>query len=219
MKGLWNTCELKWKSLSYVWLFSIPWMVAYQAPLSMELTRQEFWSGLPFPPPGDFPHPGMEPRYPALQADSLLFDPPGLFYYRFVFSFPLYNTRSFSEFRQVLPADISSASLKSCLIAASIIFTPLIFLALWKGEYFKYLPWALQHLQDKLMTFSTLNLISRGNPCAHSSDSCFLIPYETYICPLLYTSASHQPFGWGHERDWDVVPLHEILGHRRWETP
>ena len=128
--------------------------------------------------------------------------PTRLFYYRFVFSFPLYNTRSFSEFRQVLPADISSASLKSCLIATSIIFTPLIFLALWKGEYFKYLPWALQHLQDKLMTFSTLNLILRGNPCAHFSDSGFLISYEMYICPLFYISALHQPFASGHERDW-----------------
>ena len=42
-----------------------------QAPLSMEFSRQEYWSGLPFPSPGDLPNPGIEPRTPALQADSL----------------------------------------------------------------------------------------------------------------------------------------------------
>ena len=45
--------------------------VVHQAPLSMELSWQEYWSGLPFPSPGDFPNPGLEPRSPALQADSL----------------------------------------------------------------------------------------------------------------------------------------------------
>ena len=46
------------------------WIVACQAPLSMEFSRQEYWSGLPFPP-GDLPDPGIEPRSPALQVDSL----------------------------------------------------------------------------------------------------------------------------------------------------
>ena len=61
--------------LSHVWLFMTPWMVAHQAPLSMEFSRQEYWNGLPFPTPGDLPNPGMElisPTSPALQADSLL---------------------------------------------------------------------------------------------------------------------------------------------------
>ena len=49
-----------------------PWTVAHQAPLSMELSRQEYWSGLPFPSPGDLPNPGIEPGSLALQADSLL---------------------------------------------------------------------------------------------------------------------------------------------------
>ena len=48
-----------------------------KAPLSMEFSRQEYWSGLPFPSPGDFPKPGIELRSPALQADSLLSEPPG----------------------------------------------------------------------------------------------------------------------------------------------
>ena len=61
----------KWKSLSCVWLFVTPWTVACQAPLSMEFSRQEYWSGLSFSSPGDLPNTGVEPRSPALQADSL----------------------------------------------------------------------------------------------------------------------------------------------------
>ena len=56
--------------------FTIPWIVAHQAPLTMEFSRQEYWSGLPFPPPGDLPNPGIKPRSPALQADSLPSEPP-----------------------------------------------------------------------------------------------------------------------------------------------
>ena len=58
-------------------LFAIPWTVAYQAPPSMEFSRQEYWSGLPFPSPGDLPDPGTESRSPALQADTLLSELPG----------------------------------------------------------------------------------------------------------------------------------------------
>ena len=53
-----------------------PWTVAHQAPLSTEFSRQEYWSGLPFPFPGDPPAPGIKPLSPALQADSLLSEPP-----------------------------------------------------------------------------------------------------------------------------------------------
>ena len=54
-----------------------PWTVAYQAPPSMGFSRQECWSGLPFPSPGDLPDPGMEHGTPALQADALPSEPPG----------------------------------------------------------------------------------------------------------------------------------------------
>ena len=54
----------------------IPWTVAHQAPLSMGFSRQEYWSRLPFPSPGDLPETGIEPGSPELQADSLLFEPP-----------------------------------------------------------------------------------------------------------------------------------------------
>ena len=54
-----------------------PWTVACQTLLSMGFSRQEYWSGLPCPPPGELPNPGTEPRSPTLQADSLLSEPPG----------------------------------------------------------------------------------------------------------------------------------------------
>ena len=53
------------------------WTVARQASLFMGFSRQEYWSGLPFPSSGDLSHPGFEPRSPALQADSLPSEPPG----------------------------------------------------------------------------------------------------------------------------------------------
>ena len=63
--------------LSCVRLFSTLWTVALQAPLSMGFSRQEYWSGLSFPPPGDLPDPGIKPRFPALEVDSLPTVPPG----------------------------------------------------------------------------------------------------------------------------------------------
>ena len=65
------------KSLSRVRLFATPWTVAYQAPPSMGFSRQEYWSGVPLPSPGDLPNPGIEPGSPALQADALPSEPPG----------------------------------------------------------------------------------------------------------------------------------------------
>ena len=62
---------MKVKSLSRVRLFVTPWTVAYQAPPSMEFSRQGYWSGLPFLSPEDLPDPGIEPGSPALQADAL----------------------------------------------------------------------------------------------------------------------------------------------------
>ena len=67
---------LKVKSLSRVLLFATLWTVAHQAPPSMGFSRQEYWSGLPFPSPGDLPDPGIEPRSPVLQADALTSEPP-----------------------------------------------------------------------------------------------------------------------------------------------
>ena len=64
--------KVKVKWLSRVRLFATLWTVAFQAPLSMGFSRQEYWSGLPLPSPGDLPDPGIEPRSPTLQVDSLL---------------------------------------------------------------------------------------------------------------------------------------------------
>ena len=65
------------RMLSHVQLFATPRTVACQAPLSMGFCRQECWSGLPFPSPGDLADPGIKPTSLALQADSLPHEPPG----------------------------------------------------------------------------------------------------------------------------------------------
>ena len=61
--------------LSHVRLFATPWTIVGQAPLYMGFSSQEYWSGLPFSSPGDLPDPGIEPRFPELQMDSLPSEP------------------------------------------------------------------------------------------------------------------------------------------------
>ena len=58
--------------------FYDPMAVACKAPLSMEFSRPEYWNGWPFPSPGNLPNPGIEPKSPTLQADSLPSEPPGM---------------------------------------------------------------------------------------------------------------------------------------------
>ena len=69
-------CVLCAQLLSHVRLCVPLWMVAHQTPLSMGFSRQEYWSGLPFPSPGDLPNQGIEPGSPVLQADALSSEPP-----------------------------------------------------------------------------------------------------------------------------------------------
>ena len=63
--------------LSRVWPFAAPWTEVHQAPLSMVFPREEYWSGLPFPPPGDLPKPGIKPTSPALAGRFFTTEPPG----------------------------------------------------------------------------------------------------------------------------------------------
>ena len=70
-----HTIKVKVKLLSHVWLFVTPWNVAYQAPLSMRFSRQVYWSGLPFPSPGDLSNSGIKLCSPTLQADALPSEP------------------------------------------------------------------------------------------------------------------------------------------------
>ena len=72
-----KTAATSWPSLCHIRFFARPWTVAHQAPLSMEFSRQEYWSGLPFPSLRDLPNPGTEPRSSAWQADCLPSEPPG----------------------------------------------------------------------------------------------------------------------------------------------
>ena len=80
LKGCTHTpmfMKVKVEPLCRVRLFATPWTIAQQAPPSMGFSRQEYWSGLPFPSPGDLSNPGIEPGSPALQADALPSEPPG----------------------------------------------------------------------------------------------------------------------------------------------
>ena len=76
--------KVKVKSFSRVPLFATPWTVACQAPPSMGFSRQEYWSGLPFPSPEDHPNLGIEPGSPALRADTLPSEPPGKPYHTYL---------------------------------------------------------------------------------------------------------------------------------------
>ena len=114
------------KSLSRVRLFATPWTVAYQAPPSMGFSRQEYWSGLPFPSPGDLPGPGIEPRSPAFQADTLTSEPPGkpwycqIFFYSRETLFCAYSSemRELLKSQEYVPRKIQPASCIRCLHAS-----------------------------------------------------------------------------------------------------
>ena len=69
--------KVKVKSISRVHLFVTPWTIAYQVPLPLGFSRQEYWIGLPFPSPADLPNPGIKLGFPALQTDALPSEPPG----------------------------------------------------------------------------------------------------------------------------------------------
>ena len=82
----WITLPCTWNIVSQLYcrvrLFVTPRTIAHQAPPSMGFSRQEYWSGLPFPSPWDLPDPGIEPRSPTLQADALTSEPPGKLIYK-----------------------------------------------------------------------------------------------------------------------------------------
>ena len=86
--------KVKVKSLSRIGLFVTPWTVAYQAPPSMGFSRQEYWSGLPFPSPGDLPDPGIEPGSPSFQADALTSELLGKPIFRCIW-YLIYNKHGF----------------------------------------------------------------------------------------------------------------------------
>ena len=87
-----------------------PWTAACQAPLSIGFSRQEQWSGLPFPSPEDLPYPGIKPGSPALQAESLLTELPGnpMYILRFVYTVCTYQTEAqLSDQKQILKPQCS----------------------------------------------------------------------------------------------------------------
>ena len=88
-------------TLSHVQLFATPWTIDNQAPLFMEFSRQECWSGLPFPSPEDLPHPGIKLRFSTLQADSLPSEPPG----------KLFESRALCKSFLILTSEVGKLSL------------------------------------------------------------------------------------------------------------
>ena len=71
------TSHVRTQSLSYIWLFATPLIISHHAPLSMEFSKQEYWSGLSFPIPGALPDPGIRPAFPALAGGFFTTAPPG----------------------------------------------------------------------------------------------------------------------------------------------
>ena len=97
----------------------ISWTVAYQVPLSMEFSRQEYWSGFPFPSLRGLPDPGIEPGTPALQADSLLSEPPGKL--EFILTSKFCSRSPFWLCYNALGAELQSEMLLTCF---SLSFSP-----------------------------------------------------------------------------------------------
>ena len=100
--------KVKVKSLSRVRLYVTPWTVAYQAPPSMGFSRQEYWSGLPFPSPGGLPDPGIEPKSSTLEADALTSEPPGK-------SIFFYNLAKYEHFSMFLYFNSSQVSFEKAV--------------------------------------------------------------------------------------------------------
>ena len=101
MEFIYHACMLS--HFSHVWLFAVLWTVVHHALLFMGFSRQEYWSGLPCPPPGDLPNPGIELTSPASQVHSLPTEPAGnpQFIYYTIHWFRLYKSVVFSTFTKL----------------------------------------------------------------------------------------------------------------------
>ena len=121
----------------------MPWTVAYQAPPSMEFSRQEYWSGLPFLSPGDLPDPGIEPRFPTLQADTLPSEPPGKTVFKFYVKRNLFKKRYkeySTRFRTVTSRTVISKLDRDIIHKVMLVNynTPIVFKKLIHNIYNRY---------------------------------------------------------------------------------
>ena len=114
------------KLLSRVQIFGTPWTVAYQASPSMGFSRQEYWSGLPSPFPGDLPDAGIKPGSPALQADALTSEPPGKPFYLDVHIFPLILVQALPYFPHMILTTSKHISIYSSFSIAIKFIEPLL---------------------------------------------------------------------------------------------
>ena len=140
-----------------------PWTVAQQAPLSMEFSRQEYWRGLPFPTPGDLPHPGIEPGSLASSAMT------GRFYIAVYLTFnklehihsvlqpsPLSSSRTLSSPQKENPYPLSSQSLLPPLFQP--LEAPNLFLPLWICLLGYFIPVDLYNVYLASFTYSALRI-------------------------------------------------------------
>ena len=112
--------------LSHVQLFVTPWSVAYQVPLSMEFSRQEYWGGLPFPSPGDLPDPGIKPMSPVAPAlaDSLPLSHLGASLYLVKYTSVTSTQVNYESLSLLLhPGLHSLPALKSCQVSVCSLLT------------------------------------------------------------------------------------------------
>ena len=146
--------KVKVKSLSCVRLFATPWTVAHQPPPSMEISRQEYWSGLPFPSPGDVPNPGIEPMSPTLQADTLAPEPPGKpssVHMRESFIFSTYESLvRYIYLQNTSPIPWLVFSLSSCLFPFLLILTQRSLLTAWE----RLLPTSMPQMEFDILVLT-----------------------------------------------------------------
>ena len=151
------------KSLSRVQLFVTPWIVTHQAPPSISFSRQEYWSGLPFPSLGDLPDPGIKPGSPALEADTLTSEPPGKPH---ILANPIYHLSGcvLVQAAKLLhkPPDWSS-----CFYTVAVLMCSVASVYSWQsyGLYPGRLPWTIllqsDHVSPLFKSFQWLPICSR----------------------------------------------------------
>ena len=152
-----------------------PWTVACQAPLAMGFCRQEYWSGLLLPSPGDLPNPGIKPRSPALQADSLPTELWGKPLYK-----KFYKTKStFCLNQKVFPQTIFSKAVSTVILGTSSFLAPTCVLRLFGRLQLFAAPWTVAHQVPLSMGFSRQEYWS-GLPLPSPNDN--ICPHKKLVC-------------------------------------
>ena len=171
--------------LSHVWLFATPWTVACQVPLSMVIPREEYWSLLPFPSPGDLPDPGIEPGYPPLQQILYHLTHQGSPKLKVIMSWSLFPKSDVEVYIQLMQYWIKSSATKLYFIS------PL-------SLYIKQVELNLHELIENIMwlnfKWSCFIITNHHNLLKHAETCNFSCCSVTLSCMTL------QPHGPQHDR-------------------